>query len=161
MSFTESTSQNSAISTPISPAETAANRALVTKIMDGLARGDGAAFVAAMHADFVWRPMGHGAWGRVYRGKRAVLSELFAVLYEQYESAPTTTARHIWADGDRVIVEADGHVVTKAGPQYNNRYCMIFHLAGGQMLEVREYLDTQLSAEVLSPIPAQKEASPA
>lgn len=43
-----------------------------------------------------------------------------------------------------MIVESSGQVVTTAGEPYNNTYCEIFRLAGGEVKEVTVYLDTAL-----------------
>jgi ketosteroid isomerase-like protein len=48
------------------------------------------------------------------------------------------------ADGDRVIIEFEGRVTTKAGKAYNNRYCYVCRMAGGQMKDLMEYFDTAL-----------------
>jgi uncharacterized protein len=40
-------------------------------------------------------------------------------------------------------------VTTKNGKPYNNEYCYVIRLAGGQMRELTEYLDTALVERVL------------
>jgi ketosteroid isomerase-like protein len=125
------------------------NRAIVTHAFEELAKGNTAPYVAAMAESFTWRPMGHGAWGKVFAGKEHVRRDMFGKLYAQYEGAPRTQWTAIHADGDHVIVEANGTAVTKAGKDYNNRYCFIIRMEDGKMVEVREYLDTALAQEVI------------
>lgn len=56
------------------------NRALLAAIFDGLAEGDGRAFVEAMAEDFTWTMIGSTDWSGVYHGKAAVRGELLRPL---------------------------------------------------------------------------------
>jgi ketosteroid isomerase-like protein len=49
------------------------------------------------------------------------------------------------------VVEARGHVTTKAGLPYDNSYCYVFRLGDGRVAEITEYFDTQLVATRLAP----------
>lgn len=118
------------------------NSRIIANAMEGLSRGDNAAFGAAMAEDFVWRGMAHGVWGKVYRGRETARRELFAKLWSQYEGRYTNTPSSIYADGDHVIVESRGHATMKNGGTYQQFYCLVIRMEGGQMKEVREYLDT-------------------
>ena len=55
----------------------------------------------------------------------------------------------VLADGDHVVVLARGHADTVDGKVYANDYCFVFKLAGGRIVEVREYMDTKLADAVL------------
>jgi uncharacterized protein len=88
-------------------------------------------------------------WSRTYEGKQAVIGDLFSVLSSKIAGPIRTIADRILADGDYVVVEAHGSNATKSGKPYNNRYCFVFHLAGGKLKEVTEYLDTELVTAAL------------
>ena len=130
------------------------NRAIVTDIMSALAWGDTRPFSEAMADDFTWRTMAvEGPWCGALRG-RAEVGEFFAALYRQFAARQATIADRIFADGDTVIVEAKGGgVTTKRGERYANKYCLLFHLENGKLVEVREYLDTAYANTRLDPIP--------
>ena len=133
------------------------NKAIITAIMGELARGNARPFVEAMAENFTWRPMGGsrlGKWREAYEGKRSVRRDLLAPLMSQFRGEFTSTPSQILAEGDHVVVETQGAATTKAGHAYNNRYCLVIRMAGGQMVEVREYLDTALADAVLEPISA-------
>jgi len=49
------------------------------------------------------------------------------------------------------VVESVGNVTTKAGKPYCNSYCMIIRMRGGKMVELTEYLDTELVSAALEP----------
>ena len=128
---------------------TNANRQRLQRIMAELDKGNGKPFVDAMADDFCWTIPGDTPWSRTYRGKQAVVSELLQPLYAQFVLPYLSTTRSVLADGDKVIVEFDGKVTTKAGKAYNNRYCYVFRMEGGQMKELMEYLDTALVSAAL------------
>ena len=130
------------------------NKDIVTAAMAALAAGDTRPFYDAMADNCTWRAMCGGVWGHLVEGKEKARDQLFAPLRRQYAGPYTNTATHIFADGDTVIVEARGAVTLKSGKDYNNRYCFVIEMAGGQMREVREYLDSALAEAVLEPLPA-------
>jgi ketosteroid isomerase-like protein len=123
---------------------TNANRQRIQEIMAELDKGNGKPFVEAMTDDFCWTIPGDTPWSRTYSGKQAVVSELLRPLYAQFATPYISTTHSIMADGDKVAVEFEGKVTTKAGKAYNNRYCYVFRMEGGQMKELMEYLDTAL-----------------
>lgn len=128
---------------------TAENRQLLQDIFSATARGDSRPLIDAMADDFRWTIAGNGRWSRRYDGKQAVLSELFPVLRERIEGRIKMMAQRILADGEHVVVEARGDNVTKAGGRYDNSYCFVFRLANGKLVEVTEYMDTELVTAAL------------
>ena len=102
-----------------------------------------------MADDFRWTISGNGRWSHSYQGKQAVLTELFPALRERIEGRIKMVPQRILADGDHVVVEARGNNVTKAGQRYDNSYCFVFRLAGGNLKEVTEYMDTELVTAAL------------
>ena len=59
-----------------------------------------------------------------------------------------TIPRRVLADGEFVVVEAEGRNVTRDGRPYNNRYCFIIRLAEGKLRELTD-IDTELVAKGL------------
>ena len=55
----------------------------------------------------------------------------------------------ITAEGDRVAVEIDGEAVHASGETYNNQYHFLLIIKDGKILELKEYMDTQLAAKIL------------
>ena len=53
------------------------------------------------------------------------------------------TFRGAYADGDVVIVEERMRATLAGGKPYDNDYCFVFTVAGNQIREVREYMDTR------------------
>jgi hypothetical protein len=55
----------------------------------------------------------------------------------------------ITAEEDRVAVEIDGEAVHASGETYNNQYHFLLIIKDGKILELKEYMDTQLAAKIL------------
>lgn len=68
------------------------------------------------------------------------------------------TVKTVTAEGDRVVIEAEGNAETHAGTRYANNYVFVFAMEGGLIKEVREYFCTRYADEVLWPIANQVEA---
>ena len=56
------------------------------------------------------------------------------------------------AEGDRVVVEAEGNAVTTAGTPYRNQYCFLFTLAQGKIVKVDEYFCTVHADATIYPL---------
>jgi ketosteroid isomerase-like protein len=125
------------------------NKQLLQNIFAELAQSNGKPFVEAMADGFRWTILGTTKWSKTYDGKEAVLNELLAALRAKFAGRATTIAHRFIAEDDLVVVEARGNNVTKAGLPYNNAYCFVFRLVGGKLVELTEYLDTELVTAVL------------
>jgi len=128
---------------------TAANRQRMQEVMAELDKGNGQAFVDAMADDFCWTLQGSTPWSRTYRGKHTVVTELLRPLFAQFATPYVSTTQRVMADGDMVVIEFRGKVTTRAGKAYNNRYCYVCRMEGGQMKELTEYFDTALVSAAL------------
>jgi uncharacterized protein (TIGR02246 family) len=128
----------------------AENKQLLKTAFDAWATGDIRPLLAAMADDVTWTVSGHNSWSGAFTGKDSVRRDLLAPLGEQFAGTYTSTASRFVAEDDVVVVEAQGSVITKAGPRYDNKYCFVFRLDDGRIREITEYMDTQLVAEVLT-----------
>jgi len=103
----------------------------------------------------VQRPFGHRTTTNdrelQWRGREVVLNELMKPLFARFSDTYTCTAHRMIAEGDYVVVEARGKVTTKSGKAYNNNYCYVCRLREGKLVEVTEYMDTEMAAAVLGP----------
>jgi ketosteroid isomerase-like protein len=128
----------------------AENKRALQDVFSELEKGNGKPFVALMADDFRWTITGTTSWSRTYDGKEAVLQQLMRPLFSQFADRYTNTAQRFVAEDNYVVVECTGHVTTKAGRPYNNRYCYVIRFDDGKMRELTEYLDTELVAIALT-----------
>ena len=129
--------------------EAASNKLFMQHIFSELAKGNRKPFADAMAEDFCWTITGSTAWSRTYRGKAGVRTELIEPLFKQFADVYRNSPQRFIADEDYVVVQCRGEVMTRKGEPYNNSYCLVIRLAGGQMRELTEYLDTALVDKVL------------
>ena len=55
----------------------------------------------------------------------------------------------ITAENERVAVEVSGDAIHASGELYNNKYHFLLKIQHGKILELREYMDTQLASKIL------------
>ncbi|MAP94275.1 MAG: ketosteroid isomerase [Ponticaulis sp.] len=130
---------------------TSSNKALITQAFEGLAQGDGRAFVNLLHEDVVMTVTGDYSWSRTFHGKESLFRDLYLYLAEICPGVRRTVASRILADEDWVIVEARGDMTTRAGDPYQNHYLLMYRFENGKIVEMKEYQDSALCERVLGP----------
>jgi len=55
----------------------------------------------------------------------------------------------ITAENERVAVEVNGEAIHTSGEYYNNKYHFLLKIQHGKILELKEYMDTQLASKIL------------
>jgi ketosteroid isomerase-like protein len=53
------------------------------------------------------------------------------------------------AENERVAVEVNGEAIHASGEPYNNQYHFLLVIKNGKIVELKEYMDTQLAARIL------------
>lgn len=108
-------------------------------------------FLDSLAPDICWTIMGTTPWSGTYRGREAVRTTLIAPLFAQFADRYVSRLHRIIAEGDAVVVECRGEVMTKAGKRYDNSYCWVCRIEDDKIVELTEYLDTGLVASALAP----------
>ncbi|HMB23098.1 MAG: nuclear transport factor 2 family protein [Chloroflexota bacterium] len=117
---------------------------LVANVMAALAEGNDQPFLEAMHDDIKWTWMGSGDLSRTFAGKASVLDELWKSVKTDIAPPFRVRATRILADRDYIVVEGLGNNRTPNGREYNNRYCWVMRISAGKIVELKEYMDTDL-----------------
>jgi ketosteroid isomerase-like protein len=125
------------------------NKEIITAAFDKMAQGDPSLYLDIMSDGIRYELVGENSWGRIYQGKKAFREELGRPLMSRVEPPLKMRVTRLFSDGDYVILEAAGDNRTRDGRPYNNRYCMIIRMAGGKMVELTEYADTDLIVRAL------------
>ena len=128
---------------------TAENKEIVRQAFEALAVGDSRPFIDSLADDVRWTITGTTKWSRPYDGKHEVQTKLLEPLGRQFADRYTSRTERLIAEGDYVVVQFRGSVMTTAGLPYNNSYCYVCRLADGKVRELTEYWDTVLAAAVL------------
>ena len=66
-----------------------------------------------------------------------------------FPSGITFNITGITAEEERVAVEISGEAIHTSGETYNNQYHFLLRIKDGKILELKEYMDTQLAAKIL------------
>jgi len=130
------------------------NKKLMEGIFAKVAAGDRELFVDSLADDVAMTVTGQYSWSQTFRGKPALLGGLYGHLRTLLVGPRRTVPLRFIADGDFVVVEAKGDMLTKTGVRYDNDYCLIYRLADGKIVEIREYQDSTLCERVLGKFPA-------
>jgi ketosteroid isomerase-like protein len=125
------------------------NKKLIEEIFAAIAAGNRTRFVETLADDVTMRVTGHCSWARTFKGKEALIRDLYGYLATLVADGRRTIPFNIVAGGEYVVVEAVGKMQTKAGVPYNNDYCLIYRLKDGKIIEIREYCDSALTEKVL------------
>jgi len=75
--------------------------------------------------------------------------EVFNAMRNTVDGPMTIVVDEVTAEDDRVAVIAHGNMQGPGGTPYNNSYHWFFRVRADQVVEVREYLDTELLRSVL------------
>lgn len=120
------------------------NKRLIREAFEAMGRSDIGPLAALMTDDFAWVIEGRTRFSRRFEGKESVKQDLLRPLFEAFATPYQFEIDEIIAEGERIVVRGRGSVRTKSGKDYNNSYCFVIGMAGGRMVELREYLDTAL-----------------
>jgi uncharacterized protein len=131
--------------------DAAENKTLIREVFDELAQGNGRPFVDLLADDVRWTIIGTTAWSGTWEGKRAVRTGLLDPLFGQFATPYRNRAIRLITEGDYVVIECRGDVITKADRPYRNTYCYVCRLGGGKVRELTEYCDTELLTKALTP----------
>jgi ketosteroid isomerase-like protein len=117
---------------------------LITDVMKALSEGRDQPFLDAMHDEMQWVWMGSGGLSRAFIGKSAVLNELWKSVRADIVQPFKVMPRLIVADHEYVVVECSGDNTATNGKEYHNRYCWVMRIRDNRIIELREYMDTEL-----------------
>jgi uncharacterized protein len=66
-----------------------------------------------------------------------------------FPSGITFNITGMTAEEEKVAVEISGEAIHASGQTYNNQYHFLLRIKDGKILELKEYMDTQLAAKIL------------
>ena len=118
------------------------NRRLIAEMFDP-SRSIGEAYLENLADCVRFRIIGSGIWSGTWANKFEFLTNVFFALANELDGIIGLEAEWILVEGDNACVRARGRSRVKNGRRYDNTYCMVYQLAGGKIVGVTEYLDTE------------------
>ncbi|MDX6279520.1 MAG: uncharacterized protein QOH03_591 [Kribbellaceae bacterium] len=129
-------------------------KAIVTRYVEAVAARDLPAIQASFAPDVEWIYPGDLPLSGTWRGRDAVVDDfLGTTVGKLFDTTQPIVVKltHILADGDQVFAEWTAQATAKSGVAYDNRCGAVFTVRDGQIVAVREYLDTDHARQVLFP----------
>lgn len=130
--------------------KTEINKKIVLTFIEAMGNGDSAAAAPCIAEDTFTLAKGFGKFAGV-RKHDTILATIGA-FKQLMPSGMKPEIHSVTAEGDRVVVEFEGHGTLINGEAYSNQYCMVFILRDGKIRQVNEYFCTLLADEKLWPL---------
>lgn len=128
------------------------NKEIVLRFIDAMGRGDATTAATCIDADTFTLAKGFGKFAGV-RTHDTILATIEA-FSQLMPGGMEPEILSVTGEGDRVVVEFEGHGTLVNGEDYSNQYCMVFSLADGKIKQVNEYFCTILADQKLWPLVA-------
>src|SRR5262245_55683414 len=117
------------------------NVGAVRRAFDDGGRRHRGTLVELLAPDVVYTLIGDTALSGVYRGRDAVLTQLFEPLGAALAAPLSFDIQQLIAAGDHVVMQATSRTTLRSGAPYGNTYCVVMRFAAGRIAELTEYLD--------------------
>ena len=132
-----------------------ANKALARRFIEAFSAGDAVTAEACLAPEA--RTVAKG-FGRLSGERpRELILATTAAFRELIPTGLRPRFLSLIAEGDRVVVEFEGHSTLANGEDYDNQYCMVFTIVDGRISTVNEYYCTILADLKILPLLAEVE----
>jgi hypothetical protein len=125
------------------------SKQLLERVYREVSQGNLQPLLDCLGSDVQWTIIGSTGLSGVYRGKHEVTRKLLARLRARLATPVVFTFERFIADGDYVVMQARGQATAITGLPYNNTYCIVARIVDGQILEMTDYIDTELISAAL------------
>ncbi len=123
------------------------NKHFVKQFLEWIAAGDAEAITSSYHPDGRVTTMGN----TLISGTRGVqeIRQFSSGVLDAFPGGLLFTIQSMTAEDDRVAVECEAKGRHVSGADYHQHYHFLFRFRDGKLLELKEYLDTELVTEIL------------
>ncbi len=126
---------------------TEANKQRTRDFIDAIGRGDAETISGTYAEDGHVHTMGNTAISGRYN--KTQIREFAGGVLESFPHGINYTILNMTAEDDRVAVEAVGEGPHASGVPYRNEYHFLFTWRDGELVELKEYMDTEAVTEVI------------
>ena len=126
--------------------ESEKNKQIAIKFFEALSSGS-EAYLDFYNDDSIIWTAGDNAIGGT-RTKKEIIAFAKGIL-EAFPNGIEFKITGITAENERVAVEVQGDAIHISGKPYNNFYHFLLKIKDGKIIELKEYMDTQLAAKIL------------
>ena len=122
------------------------NKEIAIKFFEALSSGS-EAYLDFYNDDSIIWTAGNNAIGGT-RTKKEIIDFAQGIL-SAFPTGITFNITGMTAENERVAVEVNGEAIHASGEAYNNKYHFLLTIKNGKIIELKEYMDTQLAAKIL------------
>ena len=122
------------------------NKKITKEFFEALSNGSDKYLDFYTDESIIWTA-GNNAMGGT-RTKEEVVGFAQNIL-SAFPTGITFNIKGMTAEDERVAVEINGEAMHASGATYNNQYHFLLIIKDGKILELKEYMDTQLAAKIL------------
>lgn len=117
---------------------------MVLNVFSSIAEGNADPLLDMIDDDVVWTIIGDTLFSGTYKGKQDVLDRLLGRLGERVDGHLHISVDNMIGEGDFLAVQGRGESKTVDGGTYNNTYCWVYKFKDDKVVELTEYLDTEV-----------------
>jgi len=125
------------------------NRNLLRHIYEQISVGNATPLLEHLDDDASWTIIGTTGVSGTYRGRQTIIDDLIGPVRTHLSTPINFTIRRVLADDEWTVLIADGEATTIAGQPYDNTYCIVARIVDGRILEMTDYVDTELITQSL------------
>ena len=125
---------------------TTENKEIAIKFFEALSSGS-ESYLDFYNDDSIIWTAGKNAIGGT-RTKKEIIDFAQGIL-AAFPTGITFNITGMTAENERVAVEVSGEAIHASGEAYNNKYHFLLTIKNKKIIELKEYMDTQLAAKIL------------
>ena len=127
-----------------------ANKQLLRHVYAEISKGNVQPLLDSLADDVEWTIIGSTALSGTSRGKQEVIDKLLKPIRARLADGPIMfQPERFIAEGEYVVMQAQGRATALSGKPYNNTYCIVCRIVGGKVKEMVDYVDTELITTAL------------
>jgi uncharacterized protein len=127
-----------------------ANKQLLRHVYAEISKGNVQPLLDRLADDVEWTIIGSTALSGTSRGKQEVIDKLLKPIRARLADGPIVfQPERFIAEGEYVVMQAQGRATALSGKPYNNTYCIVCRIVDGKVKEMIDYVDTELITTAL------------
>ena len=127
-----------------------ANKQLLQHVYAEISKGNVQPLLDSLADDVEWTIIGSTALSGTSRGKQEVIDNLLKPIRARLADGPIVfQPERFIAEGEYVVMQAEGRATALSGKPYNNTYCIVCRIVDGKVKEMVDYIDTELITSAL------------
>jgi len=128
----------------------ATNKQLLRHVYAEISKGNVQPLLDSLADDVEWTIIGSTALSGTSRGKQQVIDKLLKPIRARLADGPIVfQPERFIAEGEYVVMQAQGRATALSGKPYNNTYCIVCRIVDGKVKEMVDYIDTELITSAL------------